>query len=103
MNLTFRASAEPPSQTGNKFMVVAAWRDIPGAPVASAAGGMPRLRSPKEPFFSFRYWLSRLQVWEKVDFSSGLAGGLLPPAKEPDSECSDEIDMLPSGRQLENQ
>nr|GMC47664.1 DNA-directed RNA polymerase I subunit RPA12-like [Ipomoea batatas] len=37
-----------------------------GAPEGTKLRERPSLRSPKEPF-SFKYWLRRLQVWEKLD------------------------------------
>lgn len=44
-------------------------------PLISGVGVKPRVRSPKVPF-SLRYWLRRLQVWEKLDLVA--AGGSLP-------------------------
>ena len=46
---------------------------------------IPRLRSPKEPF-SFRYWLSKLHLWEKLAFS-----GNFPCLCPENSQNSDEL------------
>lgn len=60
-------------------------------PFASSLRIMPRLRSPNVPF-SFKYWLNKLQVCEKADFSCSLAD--FWPDNLPASEKSDELDIL---------